>query len=62
MPNVPPTGPMSLPHTQRVRAHCPELLEGLNTYYEKIWLSDRVDAGIKELVRMRCATINECRY
>ena len=62
MAHVSLKGPADLPNTQRVRAHCPELLAGLNTFYERIWLSVRVDAGIKELIRLRCATINECRY
>ena len=62
MPHVKLTGSKELPNSQRVRANCNELLEGLNTFYERIWLSDRVDASIKELIRIRCATINECRY
>jgi alkylhydroperoxidase family enzyme len=48
--------------SQRVRAHCPELLDGLNSFYERIWRSTRVDAGIKELIRLRCASVNACRY
>ena len=48
--------------SQRVRAHCPELLDGLNSFYERIWRSTRVDAGIKELIRLRCATVNDCSY
>jgi alkylhydroperoxidase family enzyme len=48
--------------SQRVRAHCPELLDGLNSFYERIWRSTRVDAGIKELIRLRCATVNNCGY
>ena len=62
MPNVPPTGPKGPMTSQRVRAHCPELLEGLNSFYERIWRSARVDAGIKELIRLRCATVNDCSY
>ncbi|NKC11894.1 MAG: hypothetical protein GKR94_06740 [Gammaproteobacteria bacterium] len=56
------TGAESLPHSQRVRGHCPDLLEHLNHYYEEIWRSSRVDAAIKELIRMRCATVNTCSY
>ena len=62
MPHVPPTGPESPMTSQRVRAHCPELLEGLNSFYERIWRSTRVDAGIKELIRLRCANVNDCSY
>ncbi len=62
MSHVPPTGSEDLYTSQRVRAHCPELLDGLNSLYERIWLSTRVDAGIKELIRLRCASVNACRY
>ncbi len=62
MPYVPPTGAPSRMTSQRVRAHCPELLDGLNSFYERIWRSTRVDAGIKELIRLRCATVNNCVY
>lgn len=62
MARVSLTGDPTLPNSQRVRSHCPELLEGLNEFYERIWRSSRVEAGIKELIRMRCATINECEY
>ncbi|MEM7250683.1 MAG: carboxymuconolactone decarboxylase family protein [Pseudomonadota bacterium] len=55
-------GDSSLPNSQRVRSHCPELLEGLNAFYDRIWRSSRVDASVKELIRMRCATINQCEY
>tara|TARA_B100000676_G_scaffold304995_1_gene358266 strand:+ start:321 stop:509 length:189 start_codon:yes stop_codon:yes gene_type:complete len=48
--------------SQRIRAHCPDLLEKLNVFYEQIWASGRVDAGIKELIRMRAATVNTCSY
>ena len=27
-------GNSEMSHSQRVRAHCPELLEGLNAFYE----------------------------
>jgi hypothetical protein len=62
MAHVSLAGPPDLPNSQRVRAHCPELLDGLNAFYERIWLSDRVDASTKELIRMRCATVNQCSY
>ena len=62
MTRVSLAGEAGLSNAQRVRAHCPELLDSLNVYYEQLWRSDRVDASIKELVRMRCATVNECRY
>ena len=62
MPHVKLTGPEDLPNSQRVRGNCPELLEGLNAFYARIWLSERVDASVKELIRISCATINECRY
>lgn len=62
MTHVSLAGAEDLPNSQRVRSHCPELLDGLNQYYERIWASGRVDAGIKELVRMRCATVNDCQY
>ena len=62
MPRVSMVGAADKPNAQRVRGHCPELLDGLNAYYERIWLSDRVPAGIKELIRMRCATLNTCSY
>ncbi len=55
-------GNSEMSHSQRVRAHCPELLEGLNAFYERIWASSRVDAALKELIRMRCATVNTCSY
>ena len=45
-------GNSEMSHSQRVRAHCPELLEGLNAFYERIWASSRVDAALKELIRM----------
>lgn len=62
MSHVPPTGSPDLMTSQRVRAHCPELLDGLNSFYERMWRSTRVDAGIKELIRLRCASVNACRY
>ena len=62
MPHVPPTGSPGPMTSQRVRAHCPDLLDGLNSFYERIWRSPRVDAGIKELIRLRCATVNDCHY
>ena len=37
-----------LPNSRRVRGNCPELLEGLNAFYERIWLSDKVDASVKD--------------
>ena len=62
MPHVKLTGDENSSNSQRVRGNCPELLEGLNAFYERIWLSNRVDASVKELIRIHCATINECRY
>lgn len=62
MPHISLTGSPDLPNAQRVRSHCPELLDGLNAFYERIWLSDRVDASLKELIRVRCATVNGCHY
>ena len=62
MSHVPPTGSPDLPTSQGIRAHCPELLDGLNSFYERIWRSTRVDAGIEELIRMRCASVNACGY
>jgi len=62
MARVSQVGDSSESNSQRIRAHCPELLEGLNAFYDRIWRSSRVDASIKELIRMRCATINACHY
>ncbi len=62
MTRVSLAGDPSLPNSTRVRAHCPDILDRLNIFYDQIWRSARVDAGIKELVRMRCATINNCEY
>jgi alkylhydroperoxidase family enzyme len=42
--------------------HCPDLLEHFNRFYEQLWRSARVSATIKELIRLRCATMNECHY
>ena len=62
MPHVSLTGAPDAPNSQRVRGHCPDLLERLNFYYDQIWRSNRVEASIKELIRMRCATVNTCSY
>jgi hypothetical protein len=45
-----------------VRAHCSDLLEKFNAFYEQLWQSDRVEPTIKELIRMRCAVVNFCTY
>ena len=62
MPRVSLTGQPGQPNSTRVRAHAPDVLDAFTAYYEHLWRSGRVDAGIKELVRMRCATLNECGY
>ena len=62
MPRVSLAGDPAAPNSTRVRAHCPDLVERLTAFYEQLWRSTRVDAGMKELVRMRCATINDCEY
>ena len=62
MPRVPLLGDPALPHSQRVRLHTPDLLEHFNRFYEQLWRSTRVSAVIKELIRLRCATLNTCHY
>ncbi|MBT6276315.1 MAG: hypothetical protein HOI95_19550 [Chromatiales bacterium] len=62
MTRVSLTGTSDAPNAQRVRSHCPDLLEKLNVFYEGIWVSKRVEPAIKELIRMRCATVNTCSY
>ena len=56
------TGSEEQSKSQRVRSHCPDLLQKMNIFYEQVWASSRVDAGIKELIRIRCATVNTCSY
>ena len=49
-------------HSWRVRAHCPDLLEPLTAFYERLWQSTRIAPTLKELIRMRCSLLNACRY
>ena len=62
MPRVSLAGDPSAPNSTRVRAHCPDMLHNFMHFYDELWRSTRVDAGIKELVRMRCASVNRCEY
>lgn len=55
-------GDETLSNSQRIRLNCPDILERFNEFYETLWRSTRVSASIKELIRLRCATMNECHY
>ena len=46
----------------QVRAHCPELQEAMETFFDRLWSSSRIDAALKELLRLRCAHLNTCSY
>lgn len=46
----------------QVRAHCPEVQGAMEVLFNKLWSSTRIDAGLKELLRLRCAHLNVCSY
>jgi alkylhydroperoxidase family enzyme len=62
MARVSLTGTEGAMRSMRVRAHCPELQDSLMAFYERLWESPRIDATLKELIRIRCAFLNICRY
>jgi alkylhydroperoxidase family enzyme len=62
MTRVSLTGAEGAMRSMRVRAHCPELQDSLMAFYERLWESPRIEATLKELIRIRCAFLNACRY
>jgi hypothetical protein len=45
-----------------VYAHCPDLFKGFMFRYGLIWSHSRLDPVLKDLVRLKSANINRCRY
>jgi hypothetical protein len=45
-----------------VYAHCPDLLKGFMYRYGLLWSHSRLDPVLKDLVRLKSANINSCRY
>ncbi|MFT6434641.1 MAG: hypothetical protein ACJAVI_002690 [Candidatus Azotimanducaceae bacterium] len=45
-----------------VYAHCPDLFEGFMYRYGLLWSHSRLDPTLKDLVRLKSANLNKCRY
>ncbi len=45
-----------------VYAHCPDLLQGFMYRYGLLWSHSRLDPVLKDLVRLKSAHLNACRY
>ncbi len=45
-----------------VYSHCPDLLKGFMYNYGLIWSHSKLDPVLKDLVRLKSANLNSCRY
>ncbi|MCX2980913.1 hypothetical protein EYC98_08555 [Halieaceae bacterium IMCC14734] len=45
-----------------VYAHCPDLFKGFMFRYGLLWSHSRLEPVLKDLVRLKSANINRCRY
>ncbi len=45
-----------------VYAHCPDLLKGFMYRYGLLWSHSKLDPVLKDLVRLKSANLNNCRY
>jgi alkylhydroperoxidase family enzyme len=45
-----------------VYANCPDLLKGFMFRYGLIWSHSKLDPVLKDLVRLKSANLNGCRY
>ncbi len=45
-----------------VYSHCPDLFKGFMFRYGVLWSHSKLDPLLKDLVRLKSANLNGCRY
>ena len=59
-PRLPSAVAGKAPSIRTVLAHSPGVRQAFDTMYATLWSKGRVDLDVKELVRLRNATVTDC--